>query len=490
MNEIFQYRSSWWPLWEATIGHDWSGHNCKTLEEFAGYVFSNGHPCLVALLLVFFAQSTYELDQYLAPVERCIVSNDEYAGSDAGLLCLAALGLCYFNTRPCRAWITIRKAITLLQLRDVGHHNKRSKRLDAIFWQLLSTDRSISLLIGAPYMMPHHFYRLDDAVHDDTPFDIAVPRRMAVLIGYVVDCIQGIEEPTLHKVLEVEGLVDKFVSSLPPQYLDRDHINRNMNNTDKWVWLSRIIQLNQLKAYLHLPLLLKTHGKGRFGVVSRSTCMDACREQLLSFLDICEVNTAVAGEGNILNFYAFTAAAIIILGLLYFDPPTTSEQGLLVEPKHVQDWQIVNRILEVLEISSRGALDQLCGRCFTALKTLANSQDALREGHGINVGLPYIGSISIAREADKANPQTTDSPYHSQQDGQTVPIGGVAWPPPPQASFIPAYAMNDLSFQYNGPFLHNESMNDHTFGGLFTNGFDWSNMDIDRDWNWLGEMNT
>jgi len=339
-------------------------------------------------------------------------------------------------------------------------------------------------------MMPHHFYRLDDAVHDDTPFDIAVPRRMAVLIGYVVDCIQGIEEPTLHKVLEVEGLVDKFVSSLPPQYLDRDHINRNMNNTDKWVWLSRIIQLNQLKAYLHLPLLLKTHGKGRFGVVSRSTCMDACREQLLSFLDICEVNTAVAGEGNILNFYAFTAAAIIILGLLYFDPPTTSEQGLLVEPKHVQDWQIVNRILEVLEISSRGALDQLCGRCFTALKTLANSQDALREGHGINVGLPYIGSISIAREADKANPQTTDSPYHSQQDGQTVPIGGVAWPPPPQASFIPAYAMNDLSFQYNGPFLHNESMNDHTFGGLFTNGFDWSNMDIDRDWNWLGEMNT
>lgn len=265
MTYICQYRSSWWPLWREVIGYDFSGNNCKTLEEFASYVFSKGHPCLVALLLVFFAQATYELDTYVGVVERCIVSNDEYAGSDAGLLCLLALGSCYINTRPCRAWIIFRKAISLVQLRDVGHSGtKRSSRLDVIFWQLLIADKQISLLIGAPYMMPRHFYALDSSITAETPLNIAFPRRLAVLTGHVIDCVQGAEEPNLRKVLEVEEQIDTFLATLPPNYLDRTHISQDPDKVNQWVRVARVIGMNQLRAYIHLPLLLKTHGKGRF----------------------------------------------------------------------------------------------------------------------------------------------------------------------------------------------------------------------------------
>lgn len=221
------------------------------------------------LIACLFCSRTYEMDSYVAAFERCIVGNDEYAGSDAGLLCLLALRLCYMNTRPCRAWLTIRKAI---------------------------------------------------------------------------------------------------------------------------------------------------------------------------------------------------------LGLLYFDPPSPSPQGLQVGTKHVQGWKIVNKILEALEVSSRGTLDQLCGRCYTALKTLAESGDTIKEGEGVDVGWPYIGSITIGPSQQGLPGDVSNDTAVEYAD---------------QANSMPVYDMNDISLQYHGPFLHDDDVDHDIFQGLFSSGFDWSNLDVDRHWDWL-----
>lgn len=142
MSALFDDKSSWWPLWRESLGLVWGGTDSTTLRMFAAQALTDGHPCLLGILLVALAISTGDLRTYLLPVERRILNDDELAGTEHGLSCLMALGLCYMNAlQPRRAWTVYRRANTLLQLNGIHLTANRQSRSQ-------SSGSSSTLIVG------------------------------------------------------------------------------------------------------------------------------------------------------------------------------------------------------------------------------------------------------------------------------------------------------------------------------------------------------
>lgn len=139
MDEILRFNTSWWPLYRDSLGLVWTG--CDTLQSFASHALMSCEPTVTALLLVCLAISTGNQRTYLPPVEQLILNHDQYAGTEHGLNCLMALGLCYMSSlQPRRAWTVYRRANTLLQLNGL-HLRMRSEKHVNLFWQLFHADR-------------------------------------------------------------------------------------------------------------------------------------------------------------------------------------------------------------------------------------------------------------------------------------------------------------------------------------------------------------
>ena len=521
MEDIFANKSSWWKMWRDTSGLIWGNEESDTLQEFATQALTHRNPALLGVLLVSFAISTGDLQRYLPPVERRILNDDELAATEDGLSCLMALSLCYvISLRPRRAWIVNRRANTLLQLNGIHVTHRKSPRKDSIFWQFFHADRWIALMIGLPYMVPDHFCDLEiSPVGPEMPEEMFLDRRLAIITGRVIDCLQGIGGPSLSAVFEIEQQILDVTSQMPDKYLDIANIRECQDKMEKHTRLYRLIQVCLLRSYTHLPLFLRSANHSRYEF-SRRGCVDDARRLLEAFLLVFDVEPEAAGNGSVLNFNAFIAAVVVLLGLLGYGRPTGAEIMCPLQ-QNGEDWQVLYRTMEVLKYGETGISGALCNQCYTALVSLTEIAKALQGEETREVMLPYFGTILISRRGGP--------PFLSQQDAErpvaTVPTKRSIQVSPTASralqetqraspSSLPAMSRNspqtsssthlmhqlpglqsfetgipnDISLAYHGPILSNSlvpgSMGMNSTMPLYGDGTDFTDFH-EGQWSWL-----
>ncbi|KAK4627301.1 Transcription factor sdnS [Fulvia fulva] len=396
MSDIFKKRSSWWALYRETLGLVWTDPDRDTLKSFALQALKDGHPTQIGLLLVSFAISTGDAQKYLPPVERHILHSNDWAGSEYGMSCLVALGLCYMSSlQPRRAWMVYRRAISLLQLNGL-HIRRKTEKQELLFWQLFHADRWVSLMIGLPYMVPDHFCDATVAPLSQLGPSIWSYRKLGLVTARVIDCLQAVKGPMLSVALQIEDELEEIQAQLPAQYLDLADIKACADSDDKLTRLYRVIHYYQLKIYIHLPFLLRSAHEAKYEY-SRKSCIDDSRKLVEAYLEIFDASPSAAFDGLVLNFVAFTATVVVLLGLTGYGRSEGS-QYVLPQAQVEHDWQIIYRVETALEEGAHTEPAQLlCKKCFTALDSLMLS--ALGQG-GKNprqVIIPYFGTLSLTR---------------------------------------------------------------------------------------------
>ncbi|KZF21920.1 hypothetical protein L228DRAFT_284039 [Xylona heveae TC161] len=399
MQQIFDKRSDWWTIWRESFGLLWGDESDVTLQDFAVKAFNDGHPALLATLLVCFALSVGNYERYIPPVERWVVNDDELAGSEYGLQCLMSLGLCYLSAlQPRRTWLVYRRANSLVQMQGIHRSHRASERLDSIFWQLFDADRWVSLLIGLPYSVPDKLCDLHIPSEDQVSVVTFHYRHMSVLTGRVIDCLQAINGPSLSAIASISEQIDDVSSHLPPAFLDLDQISACHDFKEKSIRLYRLMHVHQLKAYLHLPIFLSS-AEGDRREYCRKTCVNSSRILLKAYLKIYDADRSRARIDNsmkLTSFSALTAAVILLLDLLgqRQDQHTTT----YLAATNDADNHLINRTVATMKDCSNCLASSLCGQCHAALETLLAASHNMEKGAVRNVSLPCFGVITIGRK--------------------------------------------------------------------------------------------
>lgn len=361
-----------------------------SLYGFALRALDAGHPALIGSLLVCLAFSVEDYDTYLVPIERNLLYHDNLAGSDYGLQCLMGLGLSLFSgLQARRAWIVFRRANALLQIRGIHRSHRSSATLTSIFWQLFHADRWLSLIVGLPYSMPDTLCDIEISSIEDIRVTIYHHRRLAILTGRVIDCVQAIGTLDLSKVVGISEQIDAVNSTLPHGYLDIREVTTSQDPVDRYTRVFRIAQVHQLKSYLHIPLFLQRADsiKREYG---RAVCVASSESFLTAFLFVCDEDRERAKVDNNIKLTGFSASTAAVLLLLYLLDVAGTEAACDASKR-----SLISRTVEALENCSNRQPKSLSGQCFTALTTLILACRTTHDEGVRKIDLPYFGQISI-----------------------------------------------------------------------------------------------
>lgn len=255
---------------------------------------------------------------------------------------------------------------------------------------------------------------------------------------------------------------------------------------EKCTRLYRLIHWHLLRSLVHLPFFLREESQDRYEF-SRKACINSSRAILEAYLEIIDTDAMMAYHGTILNFTAFAAAIIVLLGLIHYGRPKESE-GPIPQWQIEKDWNSIHRILQALKTGASYRITRvMCRKCHGALETLIASVESTDEQGPTRVVLPYFGTISITRKQQhirQGSGAGTWSDTLSSHSGQT----GTGFAQP--NTFQPNFAMQqgeqmfpnpafDMAFTYQGPYLPEADATAWMLGDGF-----WSNQMYD-DWSWL-----
>nr|POF04450.1 putative transcription factor gsfr1 [Quercus suber] len=494
LQDICSHHAAWWPLWRDCLDLTPEGPNVKDFHQFATHALEDGHPALLATLLVGLTISTNDHQRYLPHVEQWILNDDQLASTEHGLKCLISLGLYHITTlQPRRAWTIYRRANTLLQLSGLHLTHRKSEKQGSIFWPLYHADRWVSLLIGLPYTLQDHFCDIRIPPISEMSVELWLYRQLAVVTGRVIDCLQSTHGPSLSSALAVEEQLDDLVRQLPPGYLNVEDIRNDNDKHAKFIRLYRAVHFYQLRAYVHLPLLLLSSTEERFGF-SRKSCLDDNRRVLEAYLEIFNTDPISTVHGGMVNFVAFIAAVITLLGIMGYGHQDDDRTASFSQRSH--DWQTIHRVMNAIKASEKGMSAALCNRCHSALEGLINSAQNIGKYVEKTVVLPYFGAITISGRGghaiphpDQTNPGNTACNGFVPAQSPASEILSQPSAPFHQSSELPAHlGFDDVSLVYSGPYLTSDAPGAWPAAGaddVNAMPATWDGMLDSDDWSWL-----
>ncbi|KAF2719215.1 hypothetical protein K431DRAFT_305375 [Polychaeton citri CBS 116435] len=492
--DIVQKRSGWWSFYRQSVDLVWGLPSSHTLRDFALEALADAHPASLALLLVCLTISTGDYQRYLPVVEEKVVNDDQLAGTEHGLACLMALGLCYLAAlQPRRAWVTYRRANTLMQLNGLHLSHRRSQRTEAIFWQLFHADRWVSLMIGLPYGVHDRFCDVHVDPIEETSVNRWLYRQLGISTGRVIDHLQSLEGPRLPFALELEDQLESLQAKLPPHYLSLDQISRCSILEEQFAKLYRKIYLHLLKTYVHLPFLLRAYEYEQRYEFSRHRCLDNSQHLLEAYLQLFDLSPVAVSDGTVLNFNASFAATVLLLGLLGYgksegDAPPSS---LRDHP----DWDTIQRTMEAIKEGAKGRGSVLCKRSYDALSALVESASSPIDLGPQKITFPYFGTVEVRRKARLDGTRVNSSSRVSQTlnpDSDVLSDTSTIDPQQRQDTVaktdqlpLAMGTMPDLLLEYHGPYT---AGNSETGSLLDDAAFLWDDLWLDNSMEtWSGD---
>ncbi|KAL0254684.1 hypothetical protein SLS55_009206 [Diplodia seriata] len=532
----------WWRVWRHKLGGTARG---RTLQHFAMQTLDRGSPAEVGVLLLCIgvALDLENLNNSLAMVDALIISDDEYAATVEGMECAILVSKCYSEIgQPRRAWLAARKGLTYAQLMGLHRSHATNETWDSVWWSLYQTDRFLSLLLGLPYGVAdahcdmNYFGKDKDA---DGQRDFM--QKLSVLAGKVIDRTQGVHELSLGAALELDQELDTMVDSMPAGWWDTQsqllHAIDPVQTVTLRERLLAQICFQQLRVYLHLPFMLRSASvpnSAKFEY-SRTTCYSASRELLTLYHFLRGGNGEPLYECKVIDFLGFTAAVLIMLGLLGYSRLHNANgaagyqnQNILTEE---QDWRLIEMTMDIFGRASNEKGGKVAAQSLKVMQQLSSVRNRDVAGEDTEctqrIVIPYFGAITIRRgrnfgdtssKKSTAAVRTTDTSKVSSSAAVPGVTASAHSMSPPSTIHQPPYLPSPCTSQnqhsnsssVNGdpnglnnpyiaydPFLFPGAVDPQAWAagedGLESlmsgsHGGPWqslvSNMDIDQDWAW------
>jgi len=209
--------------------------------------------------------------------------------------------------------------LTVLQ----GLHRKRttSAAHESIWWSLYHGDRFLSLLLGLPYGISDTHCDLSFPETSTGPYmaPLIFINKVSILAGKVIDRNQGIAEQSFAWALQLDQELEDLWKKLDPNWLEFSELLTDMDKNAAELRERLMAQMlyHQIRVYLHLPFMLKSHSNSRF-TYSRNACLTGSREVLRLYQALRTGEVQPLYECKAVDFIGFTAAVLIQLGLFNY----------------------------------------------------------------------------------------------------------------------------------------------------------------------------
>ncbi|CAG8947700.1 unnamed protein product [Penicillium salamii] len=386
-------------------------------------------PCTPALLI----------QKAISTVATLVCSDDSLVTCIDGLECLTLQSVMFGNNGKIRsAWLSCRRAIDAAQI--IGYHretpvateNAPFRRRAMYIWRyLVFTDRLYSITLGVHAAISNAAIEL----HQSNEEFSDMPGRSRFLLdpltriaGSIIDRNQTFTKvnPAMIKMTlkidaEFEPLSTPTIFS--PSEEDIPSAGEARERLLAFISLNSQLCFYQLKAWLHLPLLLEASREIPYDY-HRRVCLNASRNLIKCYLNLRNVAGSEYAS-QIVDFVAFTAAMTLVINAIGPFGPQDFNQD---------DMDAVESLTAILDhLSQKAPADNVVSRCAHVLSTLR----AVSLGHDyppsvgpndesgttpdrpsrIKLDIPYFGTVYLERhtwesQATKSTPaSSTGTPW-------------------------------------------------------------------------------
>ncbi|KAF1836592.1 hypothetical protein BDW02DRAFT_493316 [Decorospora gaudefroyi] len=538
LTKLLTKNGDWWQAWRRKCSGT-SGPE-QSLSQFAAQALTSGNVGAIGTVVlsvgICSSDDNDDVERYIEAVDRWVLSDDEYAANLEGMECLILKSKWYADVgQPRRAWIAYRKGLMYAQLMGLHRRRTSSASHESIWWALYHGDRFLSLLLGLPY-------GIADAHCDLSMPDIGDGRflhpligitKLSQLAGRVIDRNQGVAEQSFAWALQLDQELEDLWKRFDPAWLDYTELLADpaSNAAELRERIMGQMVFHQIRVYLHLPFMLKSGANSRFSY-SRTACLSGSREVLRLYQSLRTGTVQPLSECKAIDFIGFTAAVLVLIGLLNVHPSAT--------PKEMEDDA---RLIEVSIDIFRRASSEKGGKVATQSAQVLEKMMGKLKGdvepscsEPSSFVIPYFGTLSIRKggqvvtkgpHVPARSPCSTFSPKSAATSSQlyTTPTsekqsttsdlfsqptqslnmtpktsvsagtGTSAFhltDPSPFVSYNGFYNWNNLNADdasATGAADFNSQINDDSMNSfpLPTNNFSWQHMpmDIDQDWSWF-----
>ena len=512
VDRILESSNAWWTSWRPLGPLELGTERQQSLQQFVKWGVCQENPIIMGIVLQCVAISVQQLPpgalvklslppnelmyHYMSCVERLIISDDEYAGSLEGIQTTVLQAKCFNNlSQPRKSWLLYRRAMLHAQLLGINRNRPmfvreptpsilRRKKL---WYSLCEVDCYMSLTLGLPHAVSgeDHEVTIQESGKDWlTPTEV-YRRKLCVIAGQVIDRDQLSSSPALPQTLAIDQKLADLVMSMPDEWWDMEQ-ERASSAPDYCERLAAHFWTHQIKAFLHLPFMLRSGSDGKLEY-SRLACFEGSRAMLRTYRAMRLNSTRAFNMVKIIDFQGFTAAVFLMLGLLRYGRsramPNTSRE--------TDDCQLIEITMAILRQAASEPGGKIAVQALQGLETLCSAshhmnykdkgKQATWDG---KVVVPYFGVITLS-------PGTM---FTSSTTGPSSDLtSGIPTTPSDNASgssmMLSAHPIANTTFDNSHDVQISDAGGfDPTVVGEFPQiDIDWTgmiNMDLDQDWSW------
>ncbi|KAJ9156020.1 C6 zinc finger domain-containing protein [Pleurostoma richardsiae] len=347
-------------------------------------------------------------------------TNDDLIGYIEGLQCLVLQGFYHANAGNLRkAWISFRRALNLGQLMGIDHGDNRAFRSCSsktnpdtlpsaayLWYRIVAFDRYLSLLLNMPVgSHDDEVFTSEEATLYDTPAE-QLEKTHAVLSAKIIERNQAAKksrrQPSYAAAQTICLDLDAAAKAMSPSWWDEPRLDPFAAPDDSYEQTGRtILQIHHytLVVLVHLPYMLHDPADARFDY-SKRMCVQSSRALLKRFVAFRSFNSS-AHSCRRVDYAALIAALTLMVSYL---ARRAGESAAEVEAGRAGDRELVKSARKRLQHVANVNGDKLSKQAVEIIGQMlpimdkpvtGSSADAAAQQHNVQLGVPYLGTISV-----------------------------------------------------------------------------------------------
>ncbi|KAK7746258.1 hypothetical protein SLS53_002217 [Cytospora paraplurivora] len=377
-----------------------------------------------------------------------VTSNDDLVGYAEGVECLLLQAYHHANSGSLRkAWITLRRAISLAQVMgiDRGHsaafrscdpHLNPSHRPSAqvLWYRLICLDRYLSLLLGLPVGSQGDSFAPGEALETDTPAE-RLEKAHTALSGRILErnrSQQQQETQPMHQLpdyavtqrLDLE--LEAAAKDLPPDWWDEPRLDSFASQEVPCEATARIVlQIHHytLLILLHIQYMLRDPSSPRYDY-SKMTCMASARRLLTRFITFRSQYVSACSCRKV-DYAGLIAAMTLCLAYLVKRErerwERIREDAELIESTRQRMEHVAGLTGDRLNSEMAGTIESLTSIINRAAADASSGTGRPADANQLQFNVPYLGSITIKLAGPRAPDAGSMVPALGSMDSLEVP---------------------------------------------------------------------
>ncbi|KAJ5091654.1 hypothetical protein NUU61_006524 [Penicillium alfredii] len=391
------------------------------------------------------------VDRCTAAIDRLVVRDDDLAATLPGIETQMLLSKFHLNEgRMRKAWLVNRRAIEFAHLAGMHLSTKTPRPSDSLYERRLrtwcslgSSDRSLSLILGLPYGIADAF--ILPQIEQRLSLDLSAPEqymlRIGIITGHMIDRNQNPSEMSLPTTLRLDQELQDAWNAMPGHLRSsKPEVNEERAHFYERIPLQFMFKL--LRAFLHLPFMLKSPSDSRFRYCHASA-LESAREGLALYMIIrSSIKPYLC---KMIDFLAFTLGMLIILHLFGY----SEESPDYNQEQDERDWELVGKVVEVLRRAATEPGGSVAAESANILGTMFDARLCKKDwslSTSCKITIPYFGTITVGAgtkysKAPANKPKDHASDVPTPPATNTTPSSSSSKPSPHQLYTPP---MSDL----------------------------------------------